>query len=313
MSSEQVPRRRPEPWAWLAYLLALGYLGLLVYLGYRPGGNGPIAAYRFGPPVLAISALLVLAIGAAWSFLRRPFLQRRRRGAFLCALLVFGFVSYPIPFPSSHEGRKSQVVFRLPVEGEWTVFWGGDKREYNRLAAFSPDQRWGLHLVVTEEGQTHRDEGRAKEDYYCFDRPVLAPADGVVVAARADLPDLEPRTPPGPGTPALGNHIVLEVAPEQYAFLSRLRSGSVLVAAGDAVIAGQELGRVGSSGFSRITPEPHLSVHLQDTPEPLWGQAIPWAFSDYRAGERQVERGLPRGGVDRAGELTGEKVRPGEP
>ena len=58
------------------------------------------------------------------------------------------------------------------------------------------------------------------------------------------------------------------------------------VKAGDRVAAGQLLGLIGSSGDSS---EPHLHVHLQDSPVALEGVGLPLAFSDLVVdGEREA-------------------------
>lgn len=279
---------RPEPWAILAYAVAALFGLLLLYLGLRPGGVGPVFAYGAGRHVVELLALATLLLGGVWSLVRRPVLQRRRAVPFLLLVLVIGVVAYPIPYPSSHEGHESAVRFRLPFEGEWTVVWGGETKEENLLAAYSADRRWGLDLVVARDGRTHAGEG-----HFCVGQAVLAPADGVVRE----------------GDPQ-GDRVVIEVAPREFVFLSGLEPGSVRVRGGDSVKAGDLVGRVGAAGGSAATPEPHLAIHLQDTPEPRRGEAIPWSFRDYLADGVPVARGLPRGGVGPGGRLVGQKVQP---
>jgi hypothetical protein len=79
---------------------------------------------------------------------------------------------------------------------------------------------------------------------------------------------------------------------------------------GQRVGRGEVVGRVGNSGYSAITPEPHLAVHLQDTPEPRRGEAIPWRFCDYLADGQRVESGLPVGGIGQNGAFLGQRVAP---
>jgi hypothetical protein len=291
----------------LAYVVGALFALLLVYLGLRPGGYGPPLAWGAGRDLLQLVAIALLFAGAIWSTLKRPFLQPRRRIPFLVLILLVGAGAYPFPYPSSHEGHESAVCFRLPVEGEWTVFWGGETKEESLLAAYSADRRWGLDLVVAQEGRTHAGEGTIASDYFGFGREVLAPADGTVVRAVGDFED---------GVPgvfdrrveACGNRVVLQVAEREFVFLCHLQKGSIAVAAGQKVRAGDLLGRVGCSGWSTVTPEPHLALHLQDTPEPGRGEAIPWRFCGYLADGARVERGLPRGGIGPHGALLGQRI-----
>jgi hypothetical protein len=296
--------------------VALGILALfaamLLYLGMRPAGRAPMLVYVYGPLAVSLAALAVLVWGVVHGLRHRPFVRPARVRALAALTLVVGVASYPIPFPSTHEGHPGRAALRLPVEGEWTVLWGGDSPATNRLALHYPDRRYGLDLVVTDaEGRTRRGETEGPEDYLAWDRPVLAPAAGTVVAVHEGEPDHAPGAR-GEGEP-LGNYLVIEVAPGEYAFLSHLRQGSIGVAVGDEVASGQPVGRVGSSGWSPLSPQPHVALHLQDDPAPRGGQPIPMRFHDYVADGRPVELGTPTGGMGPGGVLLGQRVRPSDP
>ena len=304
MSPSSDAARRPEPlevWAFLAYVVAALFALLLVYLGLRPGGLGPIFAWGAGRDILNLCALALLATGAIWSFLHRPLLRPRRRLPFLILVLVIGVGAYPIPYPSSYEGHPSTICFRLPFEGEWTVFWGGETKEENLLVAYTADRRFGLDLVVTRDGRSHGDS----LDHFCIGREVLAPADGVVVATVDGIPDAHPflrKDDPS------GNRVVIQVAERQFVFLCHLQKDSIRVEEGQKVKAGDPIGRAGSSGWSNLTPEPHLAIHLQDTPVAGKGEAIPWRFCDYLADGVRVERGVPTGGIGPGGVFRGQRI-----
>jgi hypothetical protein len=212
-----------------------------------------------------------------------------------------GVVPFYRTYPSSYDDRPSVARFRLPLDGPVTVAWGGAAADVN-YHVVQPDQRWAYDLLVTEAGKSHRGDGRALDDYLVFDRPVRAPADGAVRAVHDGEPDVSPgRRPP---RPSLGNHVVIEVAPGEFLFVVHLRQGSITVAPGERVTAGQVIGRVGNSGTST---EPHVHVHVQDTPRPYFGEGIPFSFSGYRREGRFVEQGMPRGGVV-GGRFVGEVV-----
>lgn len=86
---------------------------------------------------------------------------------------------------------------------------------------------------------------------------MIAPRAGTVVEAVDEIPDLEPplRTPDRPP----GNCVAIE-ADGTTVVLAHLRRGTVLVSAGEQVVAGQPLGRVGNLGNST---EPHLHIHAE--------------------------------------------------
>jgi hypothetical protein len=274
-------------------LLALE-VGAAVYLGSRPGGRGPVLVYYVAPLVLGAGALIVAAVGLATSARRRPFVQPARVVALAVLALVVGSASYPLPFPAEREGHSSRVEFDFPLEGEWTVTWGGPDSERNLLARSRADRRFGYDLALERDGRRYAGDGSRPQDWFAFGRPVFAPCDATVVRAVDGLPDHPPGVRP-PSDEELGNHVVLEVAPGEYLFLCNLRNGSLRAQVGQQVVRGDPLAEVGSSGQQRFTRGPHLALHLQDTPEPRWGQGIPMAFHDVLVDGQPAERAQPRG------------------
>jgi murein DD-endopeptidase MepM/ murein hydrolase activator NlpD len=150
------------------------------------------------------------------------------------------------------------VPLALPFLGEWRCTQG--------YADGGPTHQgpWGqaLDFVVADpNGRTYQNEGLLLSDYYCFDKPVLAPADGVVVEVIQHLPD----NPIGQVDTHQnwGNTVVLRHRAGLYTQLSHLRAHSVRVQAGQAVRRGEVLAACGSSGRS---PEPHLHFQVQAAP-----------------------------------------------
>lgn len=202
---------------------------------------------------------------------------------------IDGFLVQPEPQAahSIHLDYETQADLRLPFEGEWHVFWGGREIAENYHAA-DPAQRFALDLVVHEDGQSYSGDRDALEAYHCWGREILAPAGGRVIATVNDLPD-QPIGSSDPQNPA-GNHVILAVAENEYAFLAHLQQGSVTVQQGDEIAQGEILGLCGNSGNSS---EPHLHFHLQTTPDLYEGEGLPAQFQDYIADGEPVERGEP--------------------
>ena len=198
------------------------------------------------------------------------------------------------PKPVAAESRfldyQTKTELHLPFEGQWYVYWGGRTIDQNYHAA-DRAQRFALDLVVRKSETTFEGEPTDLENYFCWDKPILAPAAGAVVTAVSDLPD-QAIGSSDPAHPA-GNHVVLDFGNGEFGFLAHMRSGSLKVKAGDKVEAGQEVGRCGNSGN---TSEPHLHFHLQTTPNLAEGEGLPARFVDYTADGKSVESGEPEQG-----------------
>jgi hypothetical protein len=282
---------------WVPVVPALVVLDVLLFaaLQSRPGGTvGPIL-WDVGPPVLAGVGCGLLLIALVASLRKRSTFNRWSLAG--CAGIALVMLSIPVfygRYPSSHDRAPSPVSFLLPLDGPVRIAWGGGPSREVNYHAVLPDERWAYDLLVTKDGKSFQGEGKRVEDYYCYNRPVIAPAAGRVEEAH----DGEPDTPIGSRGPiigSLGNYVVIEVAPREFLVVAHLLRGSLAIQRGDRVAAGQALGRVGNSGHSS---EPHVHVHLQDrAAASLLAEGIPLYFSNYLEAGRLVERGMPEGGI----------------
>ncbi|RZK62768.1 MAG: M23 family metallopeptidase, partial [Hymenobacter sp.] len=163
-----------------------------------------------------------------------------------------------LALPESQLAAPGAVPLALPFLGAWRCTQG----------YFGPGPThqgaWGqaLDFAITDaEGRTYQGAGQALSDYYCYNKPVLAPADGVVEEVVQHLAEnligeVNLRQ-------NWGNTIVLRHAPGVYSQLSHLRPHSARVRPGEAVRRGDIVAACGSSGRS---PEPHLHFQVQATP-----------------------------------------------
>ncbi|MXR21897.1 M23 family metallopeptidase [Halobacterium bonnevillei] len=197
------------------------------------------------------------------------------RGLFQMAGAVVAYVRHGgrLPRPETFE---STVEYRPPFDGEWTVVNGSPDKRYSH-SWFPVRQRYAYDFVVTDDdGATHDGSG-GLESFYCFDEPILAPADGTVVRAKDGHRDHHRTT--GWVDPLqyrlAGNYVVIEHAEDEYSFLAHLKRGSVCVEPGEDVTRGQVIGRCGHSGNSS---EPHLHFHVQDHRIPYVGAGLPITF-----------------------------------
>ncbi|WP_445392542.1 M23 family metallopeptidase [Stenotrophomonas pavanii] len=191
---------------------------------------------------------------------------------------------------------QTRTRLQLPFKDEFFVFWGGRSVEQNYHAAHA-GQRFAMDLLVVRDGRSHGGEGQRNEDYFCFGRPILAPADGTVVEVVEGVAD----NVPGQMNAAqlTGNRVILDHGNDEYSVLAHLRQGSVRVAQGQVVRSGTHLGDCGNSGNSS---EPHLHYQLQAGPAFGVSAALPAQFSGYVADGKPVARGEP---------VKGQHIRPG--
>ncbi|RWR25694.1 M23 family metallopeptidase [Sinirhodobacter populi] len=212
--------------------------------------------------------------------------------AFDDAARIAGFFIRPqsVAAPSQFLDYETKATLRLPVDGGWFVYWGGRDIEDN-YHAVDVGQRFAVDLLVMRDGQSHSGDPSRLESYHCWGRAILAPAEGVVMRAVDGLQD-QAIGATDPANPA-GNYVVIDFGNEEYGFLAHLRQGSVRVAKGDVVTAGQEIGLCGNSGN---TSEPHLHFHMQTSPRLGRGEGLPTQFTNYQADGVTVSRGEPRRG-----------------
>lgn len=186
--------------------------------------------------------------------------------------------------------QKTLLPLRLPFMGTWYVSQGYDGAITHRDA-----WRHALDFVVTDrDGNAHRIPASVPADHHCFDKPVLAPADGQVEYVTDHVED----NPLGHNNTRenWGNTVIIRHAEGLYSKLSHLRRGSVRIKKGDLIRQGDIIGHCGNSGRS---PVPHLHFQLQTT---AWLSAATFpyplaAFLKYNGhGYTLIEHSVPQEG-----------------
>jgi urea transporter len=176
-------------------------------------------------------------------------------------------------FKNANERFRELQYFpvSLPFYGAWTVSQG-HSGEYTHKG------NWGhaWDFVVEDENQKQfKGSGDFVTDYYCYDKKVIAPADGLIQEIADGIEDNiigDVNT-----NQNWGNSIVIKHTEYLYSQLSHLKAGSLKVGKGDFVRKGQVLAVVGNSGRS---PYPHLHFQLQATPY-VGSETLDYPLSHY--------------------------------
>jgi hypothetical protein len=204
------------------------------------------------------------------------------------------------------------IVLDLPFRGRW-------------LARNSPARRVPSHgthalgttyaidfIAVDERGRSAPSSWRSwlsvepPEAFVGFGQPILAPISGSVVAVHDGEEDHEARRSQLALVPYMlgqagrlragaaaiaGNHVVSAIGEGgPYVALVHLRRGSIGVAVGDEVDAGDRLGDCGNSGNST---QPHVHVQVADSLDWSTARGLPMAFRFRRTGADGVVVGMP--------------------
>lgn len=189
----------------------------------------------------------------------------------------------------------SRTTFALQLEGMWYDGSGPSLHTHHRWAV--PEEFAHDFTRIGADGLPYSGDGTQFADYYAYGQPVLAAADGQVVAILNDEPEdatlMQRAGEPlqaylqriverqgeqlKRGTRGLaGNHVIIQHGGE-YSLYAHLKPGSVLVKPDDRVTRGQQIASVGSSGSST---EPHLHFQVCDAPDALACAGIPARFEN---------------------------------
>jgi len=167
------------------------------------------------------------------------------------------------------------VNLNLPFWGEWIVTQSHDGKHTHKNAW---KHAWDFE-IDDKDGIFNSGKGDNIEDYYCYNKPVSAPADGWVEEILDGVED----NPIGEINldQNWGNTIVIRHHDKLFSKLSHLKNDSFRVKKGDFVKRGDVLAHCGNSGRS---PRPHLHFQIQSDPY-IGSPTIDYPFSFYMLNE----------------------------
>ena len=183
------------------------------------------------------------------------------------------------------------IVIGPPLEGRGWVAADGCCTAMRHVRAIMPingklrvAQRFAIDWEILDETRRlYVGDPSDVKSYFSYGQKVLAVADSTVVSVVDAFQDQVPGELPSAMTlaEADGNHIVLDLGNEQFAFYAHLKPGSIKahgVKVGDRVCRGQVLGLVGNSGN---TTSPHLHFHVMSSPSTLGSNGLPYLIDEF--------------------------------
>ncbi|HUX55489.1 MAG TPA: urea transporter [Bacteroidales bacterium] len=150
--------------------------------------------------------------------------------------------------------RHDMIPVKLPFYGTWTV-----SQDYDGEQTHQGAWKHALDFIITDNsGKQFTGKGDLPEDYFCNNKPVLAPSDGYVESVIDNVEDniigkvnLKENW---------GNTVIIRHNNYLFSSLSHLKKDSITVKPGDKLKQGDIIGKCGNSGRS---PYPHLHFQMQ--------------------------------------------------
>ena len=216
-----------------------------------------------------------------------------------------------------------EIVISLPFVGPWLAR-NSPARQVPSHGTDLLGERYAIDFIAVDDRRRTADRRdwrtflatEPAERFFGYGRPILAPADGIVVEVHDGEIDHVGRrsqltlVPYALGQPArlrqgvgaiAGNYLIIALRDSgAFVALAHLRTGSIRVVAGQEVTAGQQVAACGNSGNST---QPHVHVQVMDSADLSVARGVPMAFRRFRewpSGAKQFlikESGLPGEGA----------------
>jgi hypothetical protein len=253
-------------------LVALG--GGVLAAFFTLGSATPLYLVGLWPGFLPAAAALILVLSALRQRSEQAPPQLAQRAAENPEQLLLDHLAQ-LPVQAHVKG----LSLTAPFHGTWLCTQGANG-PFTHRGSFA--HAYDFEICDEAEGALCRGEGDQLQDYHCFAQPVLAVADGTVVAIENALPNnaigaVDSQRP-------WGNYVIVQHSPELFSLVAHLSPGTVTVYPGQYVQRATVIGYCGSSGQS---PRPHLHFQLQSGPA-LGAATVPCKLQDLviRTGEQ---------------------------
>ena len=262
------------PEAWLNYQCGSNFIFLALSVGcfYAVPSIGSLIA---GIVLIPFTLLVHVFLGGVGSLFILPVYTLAFTASshlFLTLLRNWGRANWIIPIEIQHYSPEAAVYrtsffakrlknldkvhFKLPFLGEWMVSQG-----YHGSFTHKGDWSSALDFIVLDaEMKSYQKSGSDLNDFYCFNKPLLAPAAGWIEEV---VNHVEENKIAGMDIRQnWGNSVVINHGNGLFSQLSHLKQESIKHVVGQYVKEGEIVGNCGNSGRS---PEPHLHFQFQNS------------------------------------------------
>lgn len=200
-------------------------------------------------------------------------------------VMLFGipltYIRYGFRLPTA-KSYPPKTLYSLPFSGKWLIVNGGTDRQTSHSWILC-SQRYAYDFFITDdEGQSFCGDRNELSSYLCYQKDVLAPADGIVIKV-VDCFENTPIVGIGMADCAAsdvrGNYIIIKHSKYEYSTIAHLMVDSICVKVGDIVYPGQRIAKCGNSGN---TSEPHIHFQLQSCKSFSLSAGLPICFQNIK-------------------------------
>ncbi|MGB2127930.1 MAG: urea transporter [Flavicella sp.] len=240
-----------------------------------------LAPFQIKPYSLSFSLITTLVLFALNQRLFTKYLQVVTLQYFSAEKTIYKYINSLQRFKNEH---LYKVI--LPFIGEWNVSQG-----YDGNITHLGDWSKALDFVIEDSEENtyflpaNLKEGMKPENFYCYNKEILAPYDGYVydiinTVDDNDIGDMDTSN-------NWGNSIIINHLNGLFSQISHIKKDSFGVFVGQYIKKGTFLGTCGNSGRS---PEPHIHFQFQTAPY-LGSKTFPYPiayFIERKGGKRKL-------------------------
>jgi hypothetical protein len=194
--------------------------------------------------------------------------------------------------PTIQTSSRAPILIASPLRGSGWIDANGccdDPTSSHRQTLLPMDgsyrtlEIFAIDWIREVNGTYFKGDGTKRTDYVYYGTPIHAVANGVVVSAINNRPEVPPNITTDQNhtlhTPAdlSGNSVIEKIAPGEYATYAHMQTGSLRVQVGQRIRTGQVIGLLGNSGN---TTGPHLHFGIVDGPS-FYSNSLPFALSSF--------------------------------